>query len=249
MINTQTHGNFVQIRLARPPVNALNPELLSQLAQAIEAADQQRAHGIVLTGGAKVFSAGLDVPYLMTLDRIGLADAWGRFFHTAHIVAGSPIPIVSAIAGHCPAGGCVLALCGDYRIMARGHWRIGLNETQVGLAVPDAIQALLRRVVGPHRAERLMVAGAMIEAEYAHQIGLVDELADADQLLERALAWLESLDQLPRGPMLHTRRIARADIQQALSGFDSRQLDQFIDAWYSSDTQNAMKTLLAKLGK
>ena len=67
------------------------------------------------------------------------------FFQAARALAACPVPVVAALAGHSPAGGCVLALCCDYRIMADGPFRIGLNETQVGLVAPDGIQTLMAR--------------------------------------------------------------------------------------------------------
>ncbi len=86
----------------------------------------------------------------------------------------------------------MLALCCDYRIMARSvdparPYAIGLNEVQVGLAAPEGIQRLLRRVVGAHRAERLLVAGEMVPAEQAVQIGLVDELVDGELVVRARL--------------------------------------------------------------
>lgn len=249
MIETIRHGDIHELRMARPPVNALNDELLAALIAAIEAAPAQGARGLVLSGGEKVFSGGLDVPYLLTLDRAGLMACWSRFFAAARALAKSPIPVAAAIAGHNPAGGCVLALCCDYRIMARGPFRIGLNETQVGLAVPDAIQFLLRRVIGPHRAERLVVAGAIVESEQALQYGMVDELTDAGDVSTRAVRWLEELLALPSGPLLATRAIARADVVAALEGFGQSELEWFISGWYSADTQAALQALMARLKK
>jgi enoyl-CoA hydratase/carnithine racemase len=249
MIEVTEHGSIHEIRMARPPVNALNDALLGSLVDAIEAAPGNGARGLILSGGEKVFSGGLDVPYLMGLDRSGLAACWSRFFAAARALARSPIPVVAAIAGHNPAGGCVLALCCDYRIMARGPFRIGLNETQVGLAVPDAIQYLMRRVVGAHRAERLVVAGAMIESEQAAAMGLVDELTDAGDVGVRARRWLEELLALPSSPMLATRALARADIVAALDGFSGKNLDGFLDGWYSPDSQAALQALMARLKK
>src|SRR6185437_3684442 len=79
-------------------------------------------------------------------------------------------------------GGAVLALFCDYRVMARGAYRIGLNEVQVGLTVPDCIQAALRRLVGPYRAERLLIQGTMLDADDALAAGMVDELTDVDHV-------------------------------------------------------------------
>src|SRR5690606_6432620 len=148
LVETIDHGPIRELRLARPPVNALDPVLSGELAAAVAAAcvPGSRVAGLVLSGGPKVFSAGLDVPYLVSLgaDRDALRAAWEAFFLAARAIARAPIPVVAALAGHAPAGGCVLALCCDYRVMASGPYAIGLNETQVGLVAPEGIQHLMR---------------------------------------------------------------------------------------------------------
>ena len=254
MIEQHKHGSIHEIRLARPPVNALNPELLTALRTAVEAAPNDGARAIVLSGGPNVFSGGMDVPHLLGLQGDALKAAWHTFFDACIAIAKSPVPIVAAIAGHAPAGGCVLALCCDYRVMARSPdpakpFRIGLNEVQVGLAAPESIQHLLRRVVGRYRAERLLVAGAMPNAQQAHAIGLVDEVVDLGQVQPRAIAWLSELLKLPSAPMLATRALARADIVHALTDPKRIDLDGFLEAWNEPDTQNALQALVARLRK
>lgn len=250
LIETTQYGHVHELRLARAPVNALNPELCNALTHAVHHAVNNGAHGIVLAGGPKVFSAGLDVPYLLSLgdDQDALLQAWKAFFNAARALAACPVPVVAAMAGHAPAGGCVLALCCDYRILAEGPYRIGLNETQVGLVAPEGIQALMARVVGPHRAERLLVAGAMPDAAEALRIGLVDELTGIDDVATRARVWLDELLLLPRKPMLETRRIARAAVIDCLR--DERiELSKFVSGWMEPDTQAALRAMLARIGK
>lgn len=256
LVERREHPNGVlELGLARAPVNALNPDLCSQLADAIRGGISGGAAGIVLSGGPKVFSAGLDVPHLLALgdDRAAVRDAWARFFDAVRAIGESPVPVVAAIAGHAPAGGCVLALCCDYRVMARSEdasrpFRIGLNETQVGLVAPEGIQHLLRRVVGAYRAERMLIAGEMVDSARALEIGLVDELAPIDAVGTRALAWLDALLALPRQPMLRTRGIARADLVAALQP-ERIQLEHFLDAWMEPDTQAGLRAMLARIGK
>ncbi|MBP6796977.1 MAG: enoyl-CoA hydratase/isomerase family protein [Luteimonas sp.] len=249
LVDVSLHSDGIhELRLARPPVHALHPELCTQLRLALSAAIEQGARGIVLSGGPKVFSAGLDVPYLLTLDAAGLRAAWEAFFLTARALAESPVPVVAAINGHAPAGGCVYALCCDYRVMASGPFTIGLNETRVGLVAPEGIQRLMRRIVGPHRAERLLVAGEMVDAQRALEIGLVDELAAIEEVPLRAREWLRGLLALPGKPVLATRAIARADVIASLAP-ELIDLDRFVAAWSDPDTQQALHALLAKLGK
>lgn len=250
LVEAVDHGSIRELRLSRPPVNALDPALCRAIADAVAAAASDGVGGIVLAGGPKVFSAGLDVPYLVSLgeDRRALHEAWNAFFLAARAIANAPILVVAALAGHAPAGGCVLALCCDYRVMASGPFSIGLNETQVGLVAPEGIQHLLRRTVGPHRAERLLLAGELVQADAALAMGLVDELVEIDHVATRARVWLEQMLQLPRGPMLETRRIARADLVAALEP-ERIGLERFIEGWYSADTQAALRALMARLGK
>jgi enoyl-CoA hydratase/carnithine racemase len=249
LIKRIDHGDVRELRLDRAPVNALNPMVCTQLVEALRNAVADGAGGIVLSGGPKVFSAGLDVPFLLTLpDRDALKAAWEQFFLAARELAACPVPVAAALNGHAPAGGCVLALCCDYRVMASGPYRIGLNETRVGLVAPDGIQRLMRRVVGAHRAERLLVSGEMVESGQALAMGLVDELTDIDGVPARALAWLQALLQLPRKPVLATRAIARADVVEALRP-EHIGLDHFVDAWNDPDTQAGLRAVVAKLGK
>ncbi|MGV8943215.1 enoyl-CoA hydratase/isomerase family protein [Thermomonas sp.] len=250
LVETTVHGAIHELRLARAPVNALDPSLCKALTAAIADAIANGAHGIVLAGGPKVFSAGLDVPFLLSLgdNQDALLSAWNDFFGAARALANCPVPVAAALAGHSPAGGCVLALCCDYRVMADGPYRIGLNETQVGLVAPEGIQSLLARVVGPHRAERLLVSGALVEATEARAIGLVDELTGIDEVATRARVWLEGLLQLPRGPVLETRRIARRDVIAALQP-ERIDLPRFVAAWMEPDTQAGLRAMLARIGK
>lgn len=255
LVDIIPHGAIREIRLARAPVNALNTDLCRALITALNAAQADGMRGIVLSGNDKVFSAGLDVPHLLSHgdDHHALLDSWQAFFGVARTLAESRVPVVAALTGHSPAGGCVLALCCDYRIMARSPdparpFAIGLNETQVGLVAPEGIQQLLRRVVGIHRAERLLVSGELVPAGRALDIGLVDELVAPSDVVPRAVAWLQQLLSLPHHPMLQTRAIARADLVAALHA-DNIQMDRFIEGWYSPDAQQALQALVAKLRK
>jgi 3,2-trans-enoyl-CoA isomerase len=254
MLDTIRHDAIVELRLARPPVNALDPQLVAALRGAIDAAPASGARAIVLSGQPGMYSAGLDVPALLQLDQATLKQFLRDFFELCGAIACSPIPIVAAITGHSPAGGAVLSIFCDYRVMARSvdpakPFRIGLNEVQVGLSVPALIQFGLQRLVGAYRAERLMVAGAMLESAQALQIGFVDELADIDQVVPRALNWLQDLLRLPPQAMSTTRRLARRDLTETFADPRKWLLDEFAAAWFADETQGVLKNLVARLKK
>lgn len=248
MIEQHAHPDgIVELRMARPPVNALSPELLAALQDSIAATTAQGARGLVLSGLPGLFSAGLDVPALLTLDPAELESAWRKFFSVSAALCASPIPTVAAITGHSPAGGAVLSLFCDYRVMAEGNFRIGLNETQVGLVVPGVIQYAFRRLLGAHQAERLLVAGAMIDAAQAHRIGMVDALAAVDQVVPTAVEWLRGTLAVPQHAMLKTRQIARADLVAAMGDPNKLDLSAFVTDWFNDETQRVLHGLVARL--
>ena len=112
MLQINNHGNVREICLARPPVNALNPELVNLLIRSLrEAADECGA--VVLSGQDGLFSAGLDVVELVQLDRDGIRNFWRAFFELQETIACSPVPVAAAITGHSPAGGAVMCLMCD----------------------------------------------------------------------------------------------------------------------------------------
>lgn len=250
MLDIIAHDHGIrEIRLARPPVNALNPELVSALDQALATASNEGVEAVILSGQPGLFSAGLDVPELLQLDRDGMRDFWKRFFGLLGSIACSPVPIVAASTGHSPAGGTVLALFADYRVQAEGSYKLGLNEVQVGLVIPPVIHHALARLIGVYAAERHLVAGQMIPASEALAIGLVDELAAADQLVEHALAWCQRHLAMPREAMLATRHLCRADLVDLFRDPEALDVDGFVEGWFSESTQRTLGELVERLKK
>jgi 3,2-trans-enoyl-CoA isomerase len=250
MIEQFTHpDDIIELSLNRPPVNALNPELVRTLDQSISQAVDDGARALVLSGRPGLFSAGLDVPELLTLDEKGMREFWASFFGLLARVARLPIPIVAALTGHSPAGGTVIALFCDYRVQAQGEFQLGLNEVQVGLVVPPVIHQALTRLIGVYAAERHLVAGQMIPAEDALAIGLVDELAAPDQVVAEALAWCRRHLALPAHAMEGTRQLCRADLAALFDDIENLDTDSFVKGWFAEPTQATLQALVARLRK
>lgn len=248
MLNTIDHGDgLLELNLARPPVNALNAELMQALDTALAAAAEQGARAVVLSGQPGMFSAGLDVPGLLQLDRAAMSVFWESFFGVLRRLADSPIPVIAAITGHSPAGGAVLAIFCDYRIAAEGEFKIGLNEVQVGLPVPRVVYGALRRLTGAREAERLTVRGLLVSPQEALRVGLVNELAAVDQVVPAALAEARRLLALPATALARTRELARADLRGLCA--EAPGLDDLEAVWNAPETQAALKAMVAALKK
>ena len=247
MLEESHAAGVLTLRLARPPVNALNSALLGRLQSAIEAAPGRGLRGVLLTGTTGRFSAGLDVPELLGLDRAGIEAFWRSFLGCLTSMAASPIPLVAAINGHSPAGGAVLALFCDHRIMARGDYRIGLNEVQVGLFPGPTIYRVLERVVGARHAAALLPAGALLGPEEAAAVGFVDELATPEELEARARAWLAGILALPPLAYARTRTLVRGDLVTLMRSLTDRDFELMTESWFRDETQATLRALVARL--
>jgi enoyl-CoA hydratase/carnithine racemase len=247
MLEITNHGKVREIRLARPPVNALNPELVAQLSRSFREAEAD-CEAVVLSGLKGIFSAGLDVIELLQFDREDMTNFWIEFMELLETIACSAVPVAVAITGHSPAGGAVICLMADYRVMSHGKYKIGLNETRVGLVLPPLLQDALSRLVGPRVAEKMLVAGSMIGPEYALEIGFVDALESShEETVINAVRWCEDLLALPRHSMLGTRAIARAHFKQAFANIAYKGVETFIDTWFADEAQSVMNSVVAKL--
>ena len=247
MLKVIDHGPIRELLIAHPPVNALRPQVLATLREALDAAQVEGVRAVVISGAPGFFSAGLDVPFMLEGGDAAAIATFEELFALRTALVVSDVPVAAAITGHSPAGGAVLAICCDYRVMAEGEYKIGLNEVQVGLPVSSVLQANLRRLVGPHNAERMCVEGRLLSPEAALEIGLVDRVAPLDEVVATTLGWCEKLLAAPSRAMLRTRAVARADLVGLYADPERPGPEEFIEAWSSEETQATMRALVARL--
>jgi 3,2-trans-enoyl-CoA isomerase len=249
MIDISDDSGLRVITLVRPPVNALDGELVRKLVSAVEGAGD--AGAVVIAGQPGLFSAGLDVPGLLALDREGLTALFVDLWRAQRAIATAAVPIVFAITGHCPAGGTVLAINGDYRVMAQGDFRLGLNEVQVGLFPGGPIHGAFKRLVGGHAAQ-LLTRGALIDPPTALRMGLVDELCEPTRVIARAVEIARELCALPREAMLRTRAMARGDLTDLYGTRDQaahreREFGAMgAEMWFAPQTQERLRSKFLK---
>lgn len=212
MLEISQQDGIQYLQMMRPPVNALNLPLIRALDQAIADALQQPAvRVLVLSGLPGVFSAGLDIKEL-TRDRSSAVALVEAFFDLQKTLALSSKPLIAAISGHCPAGGTVLSLLCDQRLMVSADCRIGLNEVQVGLYPGQVVFRIFERLLGTRLAADFLSRGAMLDPAQALAAGLVDELCAPEDLLARAGQRARELLQLPAKTYSRTRALVRSDL-------------------------------------
>lgn len=248
MLERITHDEILELRINRPPVHALDPALARAIIEAVNGAPSQGMRAIVLSSQPKVFSAGLDVPTLLSLDRPELTQFMNTFFELLRTLGTSEIPILVAVTGHAPAGGAVMSAFCDYRVMAEGNFRIGFNEAEVGLLIPNFIRHAMIRLVGAGMAERMIVEGRMVTAAEALRIGLVNDLVPPDQVIAHAIAHARKLLAQPSRTMLQLRAWMRQDLHAMFDQVDFSPEDM-VTHWYTEECQGALKAMLARVAK
>jgi enoyl-CoA hydratase/carnithine racemase len=156
--------------------------------------------------------------------------------------------VIFGLTGHSPAGGTVLAIHGDYRVMAQGDFRLGLNEVQVGLLPGPPIHGAFRRLVGGHAAQ-LLTRGTLMDPAMALRVGLVDELCEASRVAARALEVAREICALPREPMMRTRALVRRDLVElfgnpALAMMKEREFAAMgVELWFAPATQERLRKI------
>lgn len=235
------------VTLDRPPVNALSHDVLLAMRRSLVDAQASDVSAVVLTGRQGMFSAGLDLMELMTLDRVQMEGFLGAFFDLMQELAEAPMPIVAAISGHCPAGGTVLSLFCDLRIMAEGEFGIGLNEVRVGIPMPRVVVDLAVRTLGPRVAERALVAGRLYDPLAAMAVGFVDDVVPAAEVVPRAVARARELVVAPRFALGVTRDRLRADLRELVERHRESDRSWLAEMWFRDEVQGPLREAVARL--
>ena len=249
MIARSQHEGVLTLRRAHGKVSALDVELLDALARELDgAAEDVRA--LVLSGTGSIFSAGVD------LFRIthGGADyvrhflpLLSRFLRTLFTF---PRPVVAAVNGHAIAGGCVIALATDARLMAEGDGRIGLPELLVGVPFPTAALEVVRFAVPKEKLQSLIYTGRTLSAREALGAGLVDEVVSPDALPARAHEIARQLALIPPPVYRLTKQSLRAEALERIEQAGEQPDRAALEVWSAAETHARIREYLRRtLGK
>ena len=236
------------IALDRGSSNAMNSELVNELKTLIENIEQDsNIAGVILTGKNGFFTAGLDLIELCDYNETEIRTFWLDFLNLVKTLTGFKKPMVAAISGHSPAGGCVLSLCCDYRVMAEGNYIIGLNEVPVGIIVPDSIFELYAFWIGKGKAYQNILEGKLLTVEEAKEIGLVDASADISSLMTHAEKKIQSYLQYDYATWQQSKLNLRRKLIEKVSEDQSETLDKVLQQWWSPRTRLIVKTIIDNL--
>ncbi len=238
------------ITLDRGRANPVNLEMLTDLISAvkdIEANDE--VGGMIITGKEGFFSAGIDLIEVYGYNEQQSKAFWTNFLQMQATLVAFKKPYVAAITGHSPAGGCIIAMGADYRVMAEGPFIIGLNEIPVGIIVPDSVFQLYSFWIGKRKAYQYLLEGKLLNVNEAYNDGLIDVVADATEVLTLAEQKVRGYMKLNATTWSQSKLNLRKELLSHVQADSSALLDKMLQQWWSAETRFILQKVINKLTK
>ncbi|XP_075797761.1 enoyl-CoA delta isomerase 1, mitochondrial [Microtus pennsylvanicus] len=250
LVETEDKAGVAVMKFKNPPVNSLSLEFLTEFVISLEKLENDKTfRGVILTSDCPgVFSAGLDLMEMYGRNPAHYAEYWKAVQELWLRLYLSKLIIMSAINGASPAGGCLIALTCDYRIMADNpKYTIGLNETLLGIVAPFWFKDNFVNTIGHRAAERALQLGMLFPPAEALKVGVVDEVVPEDQVFSKTRSVMSQWLAIPD----HSRQLTKSMMRKATADnlIKQREADiQYFVSFISRDSiQKSLQVYLEKL--
>lgn len=247
LLTLDRRGPLAVVTAERPAVlNALNPDLLTELIRAIrELGDDPSVRVIVLTGSGRAFMAGADIRFMAGAPPAEFRRFVEEIQELTRVVRGCPVPVVAAVNGPAVGAGCEIACACDMRIASRTA-TFSFPESRIGLVVTSGVSWLLPRLVGRGWARRLLLSGEVIDAEEALGIGLVERVVEPDALLETALQVGHRVAEAERLAVTLTKRLLESADEGSLETSLRHEVEAILSCFTEGQGVEGLSAFLEK---
>jgi enoyl-CoA hydratase/carnithine racemase len=243
-VDVSKNGEITTITLSRGKVNALNEPMVEEINDVfVDLEKDEKVKTIILTGAGKFFSFGFDVPEFLGYPKDDFIRYVEKFTNLYTYMFLFPKPIVAALNGHTIAGGCMLALACDYRLMVSGKARISLNEISFGSTVLAGSAVMLKFCAGQRNAQSILYRGAMYSAEEANALALVDQISPENTLVEDSKKVAQELANKDGSAFRSIKRLLRKPVGKKMVKRERESILEFADIWYSEKTRENLKEI------
>ncbi len=215
-IQTEIREAVAAIALDDGKANALSPELIAGIHHALDVAEKD-AKAVVITGRPGRFSAGFDLKVLRQGPEaaVDLVTAGGQLFLR---FLEFPLPIVVGCTGHAIAAGAIALMTSDYRVGAKGEFQIGMNETAIGMTLPDYAIEFARERLSKRHFDRSIIHAEMYGPEGAIDAGFLDRIVAPDEVVAEAFGEAVRLAASPQPAFGNNKRLAHAAAIERIRG-------------------------------
>jgi len=230
------------VTLSRGKVNAINEYVIDEMTGCFSAlADDHEVKAVIITGAGKFFSFGFDIPEFLNYPKEDFVRYLTKFtdFYTALFLY--PKPVIAALNGHAIAGGCMIAISCDYRIMISGKAKIALNEINFGSSLFAGSVELMKLLLGQRKAEEAVYRGAMYSAEEAYQLGLIDRISTGEALESEARNVALMYASKDGAAFKSIKNLLRKTAAEEMKKREQDSIREFVDIWYSESTWKTLQ--------
>jgi enoyl-CoA hydratase/carnithine racemase len=248
MILIDRHGSVAVVALDQSVTNPLTQDLLDKLSDSLDdLREDESVRAVVLTSSSeKFFSIGFNIPQLIDLPRSTFETFYRTFNRLCLDLYAFPKPTVAALKGHAIAGGCILALCCDYRCIAEGRKLMGVNEIKLGVPVPYPADCILRQLVGDRTARDMMESGEFFATDELLRFGVVDRSVPADRVLSESVEQADALGAMPTAAFAVIKRNRVERVEATIRAHLEEKEQLFMDCWYSDEARALLREAVKK---
>ena len=247
-ISVEIQNEIGIIKLDNGVTNTISLQVVGELHEAItKLAGNQRVRALIITSAnEKFFSIGFDIPNLYDLTPAQFEDFYDTFNKFALDLFTYSKPTLAAMPGHAIAGGCILALCCDYRVIAEGRKLMGLNEIKLGVPVPYMVDCILRDLIGTQRGRDVLELGEFYPPEDLLRLGMVDLVVPVDEVLPASIEKIQALGEMPNAAYAIIKQNRVLPVQEKILATYETKKAKFIECWYSSEGRARLKKAAEK---
>jgi len=247
-INLENLNGVALVRLCRGTTNPIDLKLVNELSETLrQTREDSEILGVVLTGSNdKFFSIGFDIPGLYDLSIEDFTKFFSGFNSLSLDLYTHPKPVVAAVTGHATAGGCILALCCDYRFIAEGRKLMGLNEIRLGVPIPYPAYRILDQLVGFRNAREIIDSGRFFIPGESKELGMVDEILPAGAVEDSAIEKALSLSMAAPGAFALMKQDRTEKTAAEIRACTPEKESLFLECWYSSTARERLKEAMEK---
>jgi len=247
-IKIEYHDDVAVIKLNNGVTNPLSLEFLREISKNLEnLKNESSACSLVIaSNNDKFFSIGFNIPQLYEQSEEEVKEFYKTYNRLCLDLYKLPKPTIAAITGHAIAGGCILALCCDFRFIAEGKKLMGLNEIKLGVPVPYPGDCILRELVGMRNARDIMEIGEFYPPLESLKLGMVDQVLPLKQVLTEAIERAKLLGAMPQEVfgIIKLNRVERIE-EQILKHLEEKE-QFFLECWHSDETRKRLKEAIKK---
>jgi len=228
---------IVTVKLSRGKVNALNETVVDEITGCLqELAGDAGVKAVILTGTGKFFTFGFDIPEFLSYPKESFIRYLTKFTDLYAYLFLYPKPVIAALNGHTIAGGCMIAIACDYRIMVPGKAKIALNEINFGSSLFAGSVDILKLLLGQKEAEKAVYNGTMYSAEEAYRVGLIDQISSEADLEAEAKKIAGQYAKKDGVAFESIKRLLRGPTAEMILKRERGSILEFVDIWYSEST-------------